>query len=180
MAESNTGRADSSISETQTALDKHLAMWETHFWFGVFLAAENGKEGEEEGEMIGDCGIHSLRGSCSAWPEIGYKLAEPHRGKGYATEAVAAVLKSWWELPRGTERVSVHPDTVQRVDPVEDGDAGEAPRVKERIAAQIATYNAASRRVLEKLGFKHFGTWDEPDTQLHRLGQPIEIGHYVL
>lgn len=32
-----------------------------------------------------------------------------------------------------------------------------------------------SQRVLEKLGFKKFLEWTEPDTQVHRLGEPIKL-----
>ncbi|KAI0393829.1 acyl-CoA N-acyltransferase [Xylariaceae sp. FL0594] len=193
MAETGKGVSYADVSETRDAVQRLEDEWEGHFWFGVFLRKNKTKTGsadtevreeggEEEGELIGDCGIYSLSGTCSGWPEIGYKLAFSHRGKGYATEAVAAVLNAWWHLPRThTSTRVVHPDTVHHTT-AQEGKGGEEveEEKKERIAAEIATYNTASRRVLEKLGFRHFGTWEEPDTQLHRLGQPIELAHYML
>ncbi|RYC58742.1 hypothetical protein CHU98_g7455, partial [Xylaria longipes] len=116
-----------------------------------------------------------IRGAGMGWPEIGYKLHPAHWGRGYATESMTAVLRAWWELPREEAEVTVHPGTL----PQEKGSEG--PIVsRERVVAEIAAYNAGSQRVLEKLGFEDFGSWEEPDTQLHRLGQPLMMGHYVL
>lgn len=81
-----------------------------------------------DGEVIGDCGGFS-------WPdaggavEIGYGLAEPYRDRGYATEAAAAVCQ-WLFAEAGATVI-----TATTVDPE----------------------NAASRRVLEKLGFELVG-----------------------
>jgi len=80
------------------------------------------------GLVVGDCGAF-------AWPdesgvvEIGYGLAEPFRGRGYATEAVAGVCQ--WLF----------------------GEAGAAVI----IATGVEASNAASQRVLEKLGFARTG-----------------------
>jgi RimJ/RimL family protein N-acetyltransferase len=43
------------------------------------------------GELIGDCGLHTLRDQ-PRQVEIGFTLAVGHQGKGYATEAVACLL----------------------------------------------------------------------------------------
>ena len=77
-----------------------------------------------DGVVIGDCGAFG-------WPdergvvEIGYGLAEPFRGRGFATEAAAAVC-TWLCTNAGATAITA---TSVRVD------------------------NCASRRVLEKLGF---------------------------
>lgn len=77
--------------------------------------------------VIGDCGAF-------AWPdergvvEIGYGLAEPFRRRGYATEAVGAMCR-WLHVEAGAETIT---------------------------ATRVGAGNAASRRVLEKLGFVQF------------------------
>jgi RimJ/RimL family protein N-acetyltransferase len=76
------------------------------------------------GRVIGDCGAF-------AWPnrsgdmEIGYGLAAPYRGHGYATEAAAAFC-SWLFSDAGAARIT---------------------------AVNVLSDNLPSRRVLEKLGF---------------------------
>lgn len=79
-------------------------------------------------------------GMCSHWQinkqhcrsEIGYDLAPTYWGQGIVAEAVAATLQL------GFERVGLH-----------------------SIEAQIEPNNHASRRVLEKLGFKQEGYFRE-------------------
>ncbi|MCM4085142.1 GNAT family N-acetyltransferase [Paractinoplanes hotanensis] len=46
----------------------------------------------DTGQLIGNCGLFASRTGCSE-PEIGYLIAEGHRGRGYAAEATAAVLR---------------------------------------------------------------------------------------
>jgi len=74
-----------------------------------------------DGTLIGDVGLHTL----DEWQlEIGYTLAPEHQGKGYATEAVAAVLQqafNGWN--------------------------------KHRVTASVDPENQASIRLLERLGF---------------------------
>lgn len=78
-----------------------------------------------EGVVIGDCGAFS-------WPddngvvEIGYGLAEPFRGNGYATEAAEAMCR--WLFSEA--------------------------RAMAIIATRVDRDNVASRRVLEKLSFR--------------------------
>lgn len=60
-------------------------------------------------------------------PEIGYGIDEDYRGRGYATEGVRALLK--WAFDRGVIAIE----------------------------AEAAPENAASRRVLQKLGFRPTG-----------------------
>ncbi len=73
---------------------------------------------------IGDCGTHGPADE-SGSVEIGYGLAGPYRGRGFATEVVAALTQSL---------------------------AGR-PGVK-RVLARTAPDNVASWRVLEKVGFR--------------------------
>ncbi len=73
--------------------------------------------------MIGDCALHALTEK-SQEVEIGFTLAPSHRGRGYATEAVACLL-----------------------------DYVFGPLAKERATAITDARNAASIAVLERLGF---------------------------
>lgn len=79
------------------------------------------------GRLIGNCGI---RKDSAGAPEadIGYELAPEHWGRGYATEAVRAILRF------GFEHLGVH-----------------------RISAWCLAENAASARVLEKAGLQREG-----------------------
>jgi RimJ/RimL family protein N-acetyltransferase len=95
-----------------------------------FIAAVNRQVGEAtfvvtlDRELIGGCGVESRQGGA----EIGYWIGAPYWGRGYATEAVRAVIDHAF----GT----LGQDTLQ---------AG----------ARIS--NPASRRVLEKCGFQWTG-----------------------
>jgi [ribosomal protein S5]-alanine N-acetyltransferase len=85
-----------------------------------------------DGVVIGDCGTHGgpdEQGSV----EIGYGLAQPYRGQGYATEAADALAD--WLLRR--------------------------PGVRRVVASTLRTGNPASRRVLEKAGFQCGGEDEE-------------------
>jgi len=83
------------------------------------------------GVVIGDCGIHGAVDAAGC-VEIGYGLAAPSRGRGYGSEAVAAIIE--WLLS--------------------------VPDVRE-IRAHTLIGNAPSRRVLEKAGFKFAGVDDQ-------------------
>lgn len=93
------------------------------------------------GEMIGDC-VLMFGDRTARQGEIGYVFSPGFQGKGYATEAMQAVLGV------GFEQVGLH-----------------------RISATCDVRNAASWRVMERLGMRreaHFrehglfkGGWDE-------------------
>lgn len=91
----------------------------------VQLAIEP-REGAPTGAAIGDVavGIHDSNRQAS----IGYSITPTHQGRGYATEAVTAVIDALF------------------------GEAG-----IHRITASIDPQNVASRRVLDKLGFRFEG-----------------------
>lgn len=78
----------------------------------------------ESGAVIGNCGIR-LPAAGSHEAEIGYELAPDQWGRGYATEAVAAIIHF------GFAELGVH-----------------------RISAWLVADNIASARVLEKCGFQ--------------------------
>ena len=95
-----------------------------------FIAAVNRTDGEAtfgitlNGEVIGVCSVEARDGGA----EIGYWLGVPYWGRGYATEAVRAVIDHAF------------------------GDLGHAA-----LAAGARISNPASRRVLEKCGFQWTG-----------------------
>lgn len=98
--------------------------------------AEPGRAGEwfqfaivlrETGELIGDCGIHTLAED-PRLGEIGYTLAKKFQGQGLAQEAVSAIL---------TYIFSTHKH--------------------HRIAAIVDVRNSGSIKLLERLGFRREG-----------------------
>lgn len=91
----------------------------TRFQLAVTLKDDHRPDG---GRLIGNAGIR-LPASGSHVAEIGYELDPDHWGRGYATEAMRAVVRF------GFEELGVH-----------------------RIEADTVADNTASARVLEKLG----------------------------
>jgi RimJ/RimL family protein N-acetyltransferase len=75
------------------------------------------------GEVLGYCGLFAVDGRPPDEPELAYELLAAAHGRGYATEAARAVVD--WARDHG------HP----------------------RLWADVWDWNAASLRVLEKLGF---------------------------
>ena len=73
------------------------------YGYGGFLVREIGRP-----EVIGNCGIfHSIRGlgeDFDDFPEAGWIISSSHVGKGYASEAMQAVL-DWFEKTHGARRV---------------------------------------------------------------------------
>ena len=89
------------------------------------------------GELVGTVGLHVKRDHDHA--ELGYWIGVPYWGRGYATEAAAAIVRF------GFETLSLN-----------------------RIMAMHFSRNPASGRVLQKIGMRHEGTfrqhfrkWDE-------------------
>jgi len=83
------------------------------------------------GELIGNVGLHHFFGS-NRRCEIGYALGSRHWGQGYATEALRAAIR------HGFDALDLN-----------------------RIEADIDPRNAASARVLDKLGFRKEGFMPE-------------------
>ncbi|KAI1498707.1 acetyltransferase domain-containing protein [Biscogniauxia marginata] len=159
MTGTRLGKIDRGIEETREVLTSLINSADKSFLFGVFLAST--------GDFIGEGGVHTIK-SDTGWPEIGYKIKREYWGRGYATEFLRAVLDAWWRLPRCNVDIEVYASAV-----------GEA-KTEEHVYANAAISNPASQRVLEKLGFERFRVWTEPDTQLHRLGQPVTLVRFKL
>ena len=100
----------------QMFVDQQAEQPRTRFQLAVTLPAS--------GEVIGNCGIR-LTAAGSHEAEIGYELSPNQWGRGYATEAVAAILRF------GFTELGVH-----------------------RVSAWLVADNVASARVLEKNGFQ--------------------------
>jgi len=89
--------------------------------------------------MIGHAGFHGQPGvngkQDPGGVELGYTIFEPHRGRGYATEAAQALM-DWAEAEKG-----IH-----------------------RFIASVAPTNDPSLAIVKKLGFVQTGEqWDEED-----------------
>jgi RimJ/RimL family protein N-acetyltransferase len=77
-----------------------------------------------DGRVIGDCGTKGWTDE-DGRVEIGYGLAPPYRGRGFGTEAVAALV-AWVRSQPGVRAVT----------------------------GEVEVGNLASRRLLERLGFE--------------------------
>ena len=85
MAHSGRGRPDIDLSETLAKLQRLQAPYHNrHVYFGIFLKKSNG----DEGDLIGDGGVHKFVSDQTGWPEFGYKLKKEYWGYGYGTEFI--------------------------------------------------------------------------------------------
>lgn len=97
-------------------------------------------------KAVGVVGINSLLPA----PSIGYGLHPDVWGKGYASEAVAAVINAWWKL--------------DRIDPAQLN----SEQKKEKLFAACNKANLGSVRVLQKNGFKIY-------QELHLEGDTVAL-----
>ena len=110
---------------------------------------------KSSGDVIGYCGLVFHGNGAPDEPELAFELLRRAHGSGYATEAGAAVL-SWAD------------------------EAG-----YERVWATVREWNAASRRVLGKLGFRETGHVDVDTVhgsslltmRLTSIRERLPIGH---
>ncbi|MFT4055570.1 MAG: GNAT family N-acetyltransferase [Novosphingobium sp.] len=134
-------------ADSDAALARHLS----YHPLGFFIV-----ERREDGATIGFCGLKpgSPNTSIEGMLEVGWMLAEPYWGGGYAREAAAASMAWGWET--------------------RDDDA---------IVAITARRNARSRGLMERLGMRHVPAMDfthplfapdDPlsDTVTYRIGRP--------
>lgn len=140
-------RPDADVAATQKNMAQFLSPQGDNT--NVFIIAL-----PETGELVGTIGIRLLSGSMG-WPEIGYMLRSKFWGKGYATEINRAYMDYWWQLPRQEALVEIKVDE-NTVNGAADGDV-----VPELITALIDERNAASKKVLDKLGFRFTTAWEE-------------------
>lgn len=86
-------------------------------------------ERKTDGQLIGDCAFKSL-GEDPRQAEIGFTLARPHHGQGYASEGVGCLLQYLFS------DLNLH-----------------------RVRANCDPQNTASIRLMKKLGMRHEGRW---------------------
>lgn len=143
MSSSTRGRPDKD-GETEDYL-QHLQspFQDSRLYYGIFLKKDDGNEGD----LIGDGGVHKILSTQSGWPEFGYKFREKYWNKGYATEFAKAFMKYWWSLPRKQTTLQVHPASVNYL---------VTPKVTEQVCAWTKSGNKASEKVLQKVGFESF------------------------
>lgn len=131
------GGRPSTAEETWSRILRYAGMW-TLLGFGYWVVRER-----ESGCFVGEVGFADFRReitpSLEGAPEVGWALSPPAHGRGYATEAVRAVL-AW----------------------------GDAHLATPRGVCMISPANAASIRVAEKCGFREFArtTYKGEDTIL--------------
>ena len=113
-------------------LDGCLAHPEQWLWYAAWLIAL------KDGTPVGDACFKGLGDDGAV--EIGYGINRPHEGKGYATEAVDALVR--WAFRQ--------PGVV-------------------RVEAETEPGNAASRRVLAKCGFRPTGSFGKEGPRFIRL-----------
>jgi RimJ/RimL family protein N-acetyltransferase len=113
------------MTQAEEALEQALASYRdgSNLVFAVEL--------RETGEFIGNVNLHRFfeqNRRC----EVGYAIASAHQGRGYATEALAAVIEY------GFRELDIN-----------------------RFEADVNPANEASARVLERLGFRREGLMRE-------------------
>lgn len=103
-----TSKTPSTREESRSRLLRQAGHWTLHD-FGYFVLRE-----KESGVLVGEAGIsdfyREMNPSLEGMPEMGWILASAAHGKGYATEAVKAVLQ--WSEPTLN-----HAKTVCIIDP---------------------------------------------------------------
>lgn len=117
------------------------------YGYGMFMVRRRGGDGS----LLGNCGIfHSLRGLGEDFdnrPEAGWIIREDSIGKGYAGEAMRAILE-WWDSTFAGELVCL-----------------------------IVLGNHPSLKLAEKLGFRPMREAELPDgSQAMLLRRPPQAG----
>jgi [ribosomal protein S5]-alanine N-acetyltransferase len=129
------GSHSETVDDSERRLQRLIDHQEAH-GFSLWAVTDR-----DSGTVMGDAGL-ILLGHRGPEIELGYRLAKPYWGKGYATEAAAAWLAHGF------------------------GELG-----LERIVAVTHPENLASQRVLEKVGMQPAGTtsYDGVDALLFAL-----------
>lgn len=130
------------LSYTKSMLEEELEPCDSQIYLGIFLNKSDGNEGD----LIGDGGMHHLR-TQGEWPELSYRFKKEYWNEGYATEFAIAFMQFWWSIPREPTRLRVRSNSVGFQD---------TPLVVERVYASVKQENKASKRVLEKARFELF------------------------
>ena len=120
------GRDPPSREDSLNRMVRNAGCWSLFGW-GPFAVVER-----ESGEAVGGCGLfRSLRGlgdDFDPFPEAAWVIAHSRWGRGYATEAMRAIL-AWFDAEHGGART----------------------------VAIVTRGNAASERIAAKLGYAPIG-----------------------
>ncbi|XXH02422.1 hypothetical protein Hte_008797 [Hypoxylon texense] len=157
MKYTNRGRIDDDKEVTRASMGRFLPPNDVHTYGNAICLASTG-------EIIGTGGIARPE-QMFGWPEVGYIFKKEAWGQGYATEFLKAMVNFWWTLPRSEIELGVDAQTV-------DG-SGEAP---EMLTAMVEADNIGSQRVLQKVGFREFKRWTEPDNREGHSGDSNLVG----
>ncbi|MFN4135869.1 MAG: GNAT family N-acetyltransferase [Novosphingobium sp.] len=124
-------RPDDPLTDMFSRTLRAAGSWQL-YGYGLFLAHERAS-----GRFVGQMGVfHSWRGFGQGMddvPEAGWIVAREHWGKGYAGEAMRAVLE-WFDQAHGTQ-------------------CGQ-----QRVVCMIDRENAASVALAKRLGFVRYAT----------------------
>ncbi|KAK2752681.1 hypothetical protein FQN54_008059 [Arachnomyces sp. PD_36] len=107
-----------------------------------FSILEKGPESSVLPRVIGVIGVLFMGSN----PVVGYIIHPDSWGKGYATEALGALLDAWWALPVGET----------------EAEAADGPKADPDVLfAETEKNNTGSLRVLEKCGFHIVDEFDD-------------------
>jgi RimJ/RimL family protein N-acetyltransferase len=98
------GQRAPSFEEELDFLERMEQAWEERVDFGYAVTLATG-------EVVGGMGLHTRQGPGTL--EIGYWIAAPHTGRGYATAGARALTDAAFALP-GVERVEIRCDEANR------------------------------------------------------------------
>lgn len=107
------------------------------------------------GALLGGGGCNTREGELG-WPEIGYTFRKEAWGKGLGTEFVRGFLKMYWALPRVEVQLEVDKDMVEVAE-------HNPALARECIVAVTDARNIGSNKVLQKNGWRHVKSFQEPD-----------------
>jgi RimJ/RimL family protein N-acetyltransferase len=135
------GRAPPSREDSFNRLLRNAGCWHLLGW-GPFLVMDRAS-----GEFVGGCGLfRGMRGlgdDFDPFPEAGWVVAQSRWGRGYATEAMAAIL-DWFERKHGGGRT----------------------------VCMIENGHGASERIAAKLGYRPIGAAEYKDSPVMRFARP--------
>ncbi|KAI0474090.1 acetyltransferase domain-containing protein [Xylariaceae sp. FL0804] len=200
------GVIDRDRTETQRFMDQFLAPNDARSYNFVLRAATAAATGggEEKLEIVGVGGVRDLGSHHAGWPEVGYLLRREHWGRGLATEFLAAFVAAWRALPREDVVLAVADDDEVDDDAVgrrgakgvgkvegEEGGGGSGGGgeeedqpplrvVPEVLWCVVEVDNPASRRVVEKNGFRRVRRWTEPDVRPGFEGKDVTLDGFIL
>ncbi|KAI1752181.1 acetyltransferase domain-containing protein [Xylaria castorea] len=172
------GVVDKNVDESRVSLDRFLPPKDLVTYHCAIVYLGDASENEDtKGVIIGTGGAHKVRPELG-WPEAGYMFRKEYWSKGLATEFMRAFTKAWWALPRSEVELEVDAASVK--EKAKNNNDGGVVEVPEILMAKVSMTNTGSWRVLEKVGFKEYTRWTEPDSRAGYEGEDVELGAFSL